>query len=214
MNYKSRIFSAAVAGLALLIVQQARAQAIYAGPGSDVTGGGWSEEPNGLAGTEFTANVSFNVTELGVAQFPAYNPTPGYFEGNTESHVVTLFTAGGVQLAQANVPFGSPDANGYDWAQLATGVELTAGQTYILGAAYQDDHDWFYDTATINSDFTLVSAVEGNVDGTGLYTEGMPEGNGWFGPNLGGTVPDGGMTMTLLGMALVGLGFVRRQVKM
>jgi hypothetical protein len=211
MSCKSKTVLVVLASLALLSVQVAKAQIVYAGQGSDVSGGGWSEEPNGLAGTEFTANVDFYVSELGVADFPVYGDN--YFYGNSESHVVTLWTAGGAQLAQATVLNGLPDANGYDWTTLTTGVELTAGQTYILGAAYQDDLDWFYDTATINPDFTLVSAVEGNVDGTGLYTEGMPEGNGWFGPNLGGNVPDSGMTITLLGMALAGLGCVRRQVK-
>ena len=89
-----------------------------------------SETPSVLAATDDPAAV-----ELGTSFTPSQNGTVSairFFKGatNTGTHTGSLWAADGTRIA--TVTFTNESASGWQTAQLATPVALTAGQTYVV----------------------------------------------------------------------------------
>ena len=81
------------------------------------------------AGWEFMANDNITVTELGFWQ-------PGL---SSTSVPIGLWTDSGTFLAQATVTTGSSLVDGFLYTPLSSGVALTAGQDYLIGALFESD---------------------------------------------------------------------------
>jgi hypothetical protein len=128
---------------------------------------------------------------------------------------VGLWKADGTLLASVTVPSQSTAllSGGYRWVDVSTSVSLIAGQNYVVGALYTAGQtgDYFGTDPAISPQFTyLGSLFDDAPNGLIKPTTGFNQ-NGWFGANV--QVPDGGVTSMLLGMGMLGLGFVRRMVK-
>ena len=146
---------------------------------------------DGTSGSVFTANTSLWITALGI------------WDGRgslVNAHDVGLWTAGGSLLASVTVPSGTgaPYVNGYRWVNLSAPVPLTAGNTYVLGAAFPYDGsaqgDFLqgssnvYGVIPIDPNFTLLSPASINTSSYGLTFPTDTTSNtgilGLFGPNL------------------------------
>jgi hypothetical protein len=82
------------------------------------------------------------------------------------------------------------------------------GATYLLIKDGDVAGGWLYRLYVVTDDQFLVGG--GTIDFE-LYDRQISHVT-WFG-TPGGTVPDGGMTLTLLGSALFGLGLLRRKLR-
>ena len=95
--------------------------------------------------------------EVGVKFRPAVNGTISAIRfykgsGNTGTHVGHLWTAGGQQLAAVN--FTGETATGWQQANLASPVTVTAGTTYVASyyapvGRYAEDEFYFQDPASM-----------------------------------------------------------------
>jgi hypothetical protein len=165
-------------------------------------------DPGGsTVGTEFTVKSSFTVYQLGVFDTGS--------DGLAQAHPVGIYNTAGVLLATVTVPSGTAASldSGFRWASLTTPLTLNAGTTYILGAWYSTNADTFGNTATINSNFTLVK--DRYFDGGGGLTFPNLSWNnssalGWYGPNMATPIP---AAVWLLGSGLVGLVAFRHRLR-
>lgn len=181
--------------------------------------------------TDYTLGFQFSVTDpitynaLGVFDAISATRAPGSTSHNNaaglnSSHVVGLWNAAGTLLVSATVDPTDPwiaSQNTYGkWIyQTITPMTLSVG-TYTVGALYLRNSD------PVMVQQTAVENVPGILYGSGRYAVGAtlarPTGTyplneeQYFGPTLL-SVPDGGLTAMLLGMGLLGLGYVRRMVK-
>ena len=166
---------------------------------------------NVTAGWAFTLSSPVLVTELGLWDFGN--------DGFDTSHVVTIWTSTGTQEAQGTIPSGAGAilTNGFRYVSIAP-VLLPAG-SYTIGGFYSPtDSDQIVTSA---STITTASGViyDGSRIGLGfafppIDISGVPNSN--FGPNFQFTtrtsVPDTGTTLSLFGLSLMGLAFLRRKI--
>jgi hypothetical protein len=182
----------------------------------------WAEDLT--LGYEFTVTSSVTFNALAVFDVVSANPATAHtnLSGLNSSHEVGVWDSLGNLVVSTTVdPTDptAPSANTYGhWVyQLITPTTLTAGN-YTIGA--------FYGGSIENSDPVMVqqTAIE---NGAAVYVGGryvyssvfqQPTGNyapneeQYFGPTML-SVPDGGMTLTLLGGAMMGLVALRRRFK-
>lgn len=182
--------------------------------------------------THYTLGYSFTVgntpltfNALGVFDVISATPSPlsaGHANaaGLSSSHEVGVWDSVGNLIASATVNPGDPtiaSANSYgNWVyQTITPTTLTAG-TYTIGALFLAGSDPVMILQTAINNAAGVAYVQGYYAGGNVLT--LPTGTyprneqQYFGPTLL-SVPDGGMTLALLGFALVGLDGVRRRIK-
>jgi len=161
---------------------------------SGVFGGSLSStySQNFEAGLEFTVGAqNLDVTSLGIL---GLNMNSNIGNPLVVDHIVSLWTSSGTFIESVTVPAGTGGTlvNGFYFSDLATPVTLSAGQSYVLGANYDNpaasmfSNDYFfYNTAPqmqalISSDFTY---------DTGFYT-------------FGSGFPTNGVTGTYVGANL------------
>jgi len=178
-------------------------------PVNDVT---WfNEGADGNLGTSFSTSSPFTVYKLGF--YDSGSPGLNY------SHDVGLWNASGALLGQVTIAAGTtaPLEDGFRWANLSSPVLLSTGTTYVLGATMKanDTSDLVGSSATINSPFTLISALYHDNGVAETYpTLHMPDTAwttpGFFGPNLATPIPP---TVWMLGAGLMGIGVVRKRIK-
>ena len=113
-------------------------------------------------GTAFTPSVAGSVTAI-----KFYKGS-----GNTGTHTGSLWTSTGTKLA--SVTFAGESASGWQTAQLATPVDLTAGQTYVVSYFAPKGHysstGAFFNSPVTNGPLTAVST------NNGLYRYGSTSG--------------------------------------
>jgi hypothetical protein len=174
-------------------------QTFFGGAGSDTVGWG------------FSLSAPVLVTELG---FWDENG-----DGLGQSHLVTIWSSSGTQLAQATIPAGTSGTlvDGFRYLTLTTPISLAAGN-YTIGALLSA---FGSDVASVSSSAISTTpgvtyagsrAIEGNAFPTNDAFN-LP--NSYFGPNFQFTtagVPDSGSTVSLLGCALLGLAALRRKL--
>jgi len=122
-----------------------------------------------------------NAVELGVKFKPAVNGTAAgirFYKGNTNTgtHVGHLWSASGAQLAQ--VTFTNETATGWQSANFATPVQLTAGTTYVA-SYYAPVGEYSYDSspsdagnlsnAVTNASGDLTALASSASGGNGVY---------------------------------------------
>jgi hypothetical protein len=144
---------------------------------------GYNSPPPAVFGYSFTTGLSLQV----------YTMMGFYDVGNNglaASHVVTLFTSGGTQLATATIPAGGgATADSFQWVDIAP-VVLAPNTTYVLGASYaaNDPDHLLLGTATLPPGTTLNNAQwENQTGGTDMNT--FPDmvysaNQAFIGPNL------------------------------
>lgn len=180
----------------------------------------WAEDLT--LGYEFTVTSTLTFNALAVFDVVSANPATAHTNaaGLNSSHQVAVWDSLGNIVASATVDPGDPTAastNTYGvWVyQTIAPTTLLAGN-YTVGA--------FYGGSIANSDPVMVqqtSVSNGNavyIGGRYIYDSTFqqpiynypPNEEQYFGPTLM-AVPDGGMTLTLLGAAMVGLGALRRR---
>lgn len=113
-------------------------------------------------GTAFTPSVAGSVTAI-----KFYKGS-----GNTGTHTGSLWTSTGTKLA--SVTFTGESASGWQTAQLATPVDLTAGQTYVVSYFAPKGHysstGAFFNSPVTNGPLTAAST------NNGLYRYGSTSG--------------------------------------
>jgi len=184
----------------------------------------WAEDLT--LGYEFvvTGPVTFNA--LAVFDVVSATPNTGHTNaaGLTSSHQVGVWdTASGALIVSTTVdPTDptAPSANTYgQWVyQTIAPTTLQAG-SYTIGAFYtgglaSSDPVMVQQTATISNGpaaYVVGHYVYSSTfqQPTGVYLDNEKQ---YFGPTLL-SVPDGGMTLTLLGGAMIGLAALRRRFK-
>ena len=161
-------------------------------------------------GFVFTPTHSFGVNYLG---FYDENGQGLSIQG---SQTVAIYNSSGGVIYQTSIdPSSAVLYDNYYWAAIPT-LQLTAGSTYTVDAYYNGVNPWGASTPLgsmlVNSAITSVSPMETGAGG-GLAdptTAGLAD---YYGPNLSiDGVPDGSLTVILLGMALAGLGCIRRKL--
>ncbi len=127
--------------------------------------------------TPKVANVTDpNSVELGVKFQASQNGTITgirFYKGpqNTGSHIGDLWTAGGTLLA--SVTFSNETTSGWQEADFATPVAVTAGTTYV--ASYHTSGNYAVDTnyfATAHSNGELTAPASAASSGNGVYAYG------------------------------------------
>ena len=105
-------------------------------------------------GTKFRADVSGYVTGI------------RFYKGatNTGTHIGSLWTSTGTRLAQ--VTFSNETASGWQQANFATPVAITAGTTYVVSyfapnGAYSVDLNYFASTAQVNAPLRALAERRG-----------------------------------------------------
>lgn len=156
-------------------------------------------------GWAFTLTSPVLLTDLGVFDFPDRFPP-----GLAESHLVTVWTTTGIQVAQGTVPSGTSGTlvDSFRYSSIAP-VLLAAGD-YTIGAFYiSGSRDFVPYLAT-----TVTTAAGATYDGSrfgngNAFPQGDPANhpNSYFGPNFQFTaeangVPDSAATWTLLLLGL------------
>lgn len=184
----------------------------------------WAEDLT--LGYEFIVPVGSTVTFNALAVFDVISANPATSHTNASglnsSHEVAVWDSAGNLLVSTTVdPTDStaPSANTYgQWVySLVTPTTLTAGN-YTVGA--------FYEGSLANSDPVMVqqTAISNDVavyvGGRYVYSSAFSRPTGSYPPNeeqyFGPTmmsIPDSGMTLTLLGGAMMGLVALRRRFK-
>lgn len=180
----------------------------------------WAEDLT--LGYEFTVTSTLTFNALAVFDVISANPATGHVNvaGLNESHQVAVWDALGNIVVSATVDPSDPtasSANTYgEWVyQTVAPTTLLAGN-YTIGA--------YYEGSLANSDPVMVqqTALDGNgavyIGGRYLYSSTFdrptfnypPNEEQYFGPTML-SVPDGGMALTLLGGAMLGLAALRRK---
>jgi hypothetical protein len=115
-------------------------------------------------GVKWVADIDGRVTGLRFYKGP----------GNTGTHVGRLWTAAGVELAQAT--FTSETAGGWQQVHLSSPVAITQGTTYVVSYHVPEGH-YSADSQYFNSAFgsSPLTALSDSAGGNGVYGYG-PEG--------------------------------------
>ena len=183
----------------------------------------WAEDLT--LGYEFTVEGTLTFNALAVFDVISANPATGHTNdlGLNSSHEVGVWDSLGNLIVSTTVdPTDptAPSANTYgQWVyQQIAPVTLLAG-TYTIGAYYQgsladSDPVMVQQTSISNGSATYVG-------GRYVYSSDFqeptfnypPNEEQYFGPTLM-SVPDGGMTLTLLGGAMIGLAALRRRFRL
>jgi hypothetical protein len=185
------------------------------------TGGvGANTSVDATAGWGFSLTNPIALTDLGLWDAPnSSSATVG--DGLVQSHLVTVWTSAGTQLAQVTIPAGSGAAltNGFRYIPLGSSILLPVGN-YIIGGFFPGNG---FDDFAIET--SAVSTASG-VTYTGsqfTHANGFPSPDNrtdrFFGPNFQftnvTTVPDEGSTCVLLMlgvMSLIAVNFRKRWV--
>ena len=209
---KKKVFAVLAAVLLAVVFMPAAALADLTYASSPIGDQSWySGGADATYGTSFTNSNAFTVAKLGFFDVGG--------DGLAYSHDVGIWNAAGTLLGKVTIAAGTtaPIADGFRWANLASSVLLSAGNTYIIGATMAKDNssDLMGNSAKINSPFTLVSDLyHDNVNlETGLQkpdTTWQSPPTGWYGPNIATPIP---AAVWLLGSGLVGLVAIRRRMK-
>jgi hypothetical protein len=160
-------------------------------------------------GWAFTLHSPVLLTDLGVFDFPDRFPP-----GLAESHLVTVWTSTGIQVAQGTVPSGTSGTlvDNFRYSSIAP-VRLAAGN-YTIGAFYisgsRDPVPFLATTVTTAAGVTYDGSRFGNGNA-------FPPGDqanfphSYFGPNFQFTagVPDSAATWTLMLLGLTATFSVR-----
>jgi len=159
--------------------------------------------PDSTFGWAFTLHSPVLLTDLGVFDFPDRFPP-----GLNESHLVTVWTSTGIQVAQGTVPSGTSGTlvDNFRYSSIAP-VSLAAGN-YTIGAFYisgsRDPVPFLATTVTTDADVTYCGSRFG-------FGNAFPPGdhanfpNSYFGPNFQFTAvsaPDSASTWTLMLLGL------------
>jgi hypothetical protein len=220
--------TAFLAASALQAGTSARAATLLSGPGGGVDAQFLSNQ-TGVAGFGFTVgSEDLLVTRLGVLDLDQFS----IGNGLSTEHTVTLWNADGTSvLGSATVPAGgiAPLVNGFRYVDLATPIQLTAGQAYVLGASYANPLGIFpNDFLRFNTVAQMQSIISGDVtynQGRIALGSGFPTGvvntGGYVGPNFEysvGSAPPGSAVPApptviggLFGVALLGVRRLRRR---
>ena len=160
---------------------------VYYATNVDVTGleNTWYE---GTFGAEFqVGSNSFTVVKLGVFDKDG--------DGLLNSYVVGIYDTSGNLLASATVPAGTaaPLEQGFRWASLTTPYTLSANTNYVVAAYYPGtgQYDAFYNTATIDPNFTLIQDRWYNNGGALTYPSVSYQNSStysYYGPNMAGQI--------------------------
>jgi hypothetical protein len=135
-------------------------------------------------GFQFTVNTLFEITALGI-----FDPGPA---GLAESHTVALWNSSGTLLRSVTIPagYGGYLVDQFFYEPLAP-YYLNAGQTYIIGAYYQDAGEDLVQNVTglqVNPDISINNyrfAHPGFADPPLVITQdGNPGFQNLFGPNF------------------------------
>lgn len=174
-------------------------------------------------GWAFSLSSPVLLTQLGLWDGPAHTASGTVGDGLGQSHLVTVWTSTGTQLAQETIPAGTSATltDGFRYVSLTAAVVLPAGN-YTIGA--------FFPVAGVlepvaSQAFTVSTASGVTYIGSRReHGSGFPPGdispvpNSWFGPNFQftapTTVPDAASTwmLLLLGVtATLGLNFLLRR---
>ena len=175
---------------------------------------------NNTYGWSFSLSSAVSVTDLGAFDGSFLEFGNGTGDGLAESYLVTIWNSLGVPLAQATVPAGTGATltNGFRYVTLGSSILLGPGN-YVIGMYDRTGADA---VATNTSGITTAAGVsytgERSVAGsafpsgnTGFLSDSS---NGFFGPNFQfiAAVPDTGTSFSLLGLSLMGLAFLRRNL--
>ncbi len=177
-------------------------------------------------GYSFTVESSLTFNALAVFDVVSATPSPlstvhVNASGLNASHEVGVWNAAGTLLASATVdntdPFTASNNTYGNWVYqtLAAPVTLTGG-TYWIGALYLANSDPVMVRQSSVITAPGVTYLNGNYANgnaltkpTGTYPANDEQ---YFGPTML-SVPDGGMTLSLLGGALAGLAVLRRRLQ-
>jgi len=184
----------------------------------------WTWNEDLTLGYAFTVGTSLTFNALAVFDVASANHDPSATPytnapGLSSSHKVGVFNSVGTLLVSTTVAPGdptTPSANTYgEWVyHFVTPTTLLAG-TYTIGAFYLGNSDSVMVQQTVIQNGDAVYAGGRYVYSstfqapTGNYA---PNEQQYFGPTML-SVPDGGMTLTLLGGAMMGLVALRRKFK-
>lgn len=174
------------------------------------------------SGYEFEVANSLTFNALGL--FDVHSATPLFGNANSPgllySHEVGVWDSAGTLVASATVDPGDPttsSVNTYgNWVYQSIAQTTLGAGTYRVGALYLGNQD---DARMVQQ--TVINNVGGVTYTRGMYSAGSsltapatayPAGeHQYFGPTLL-SVPDGGITLILLGFGIAGLAIVRRKL--
>ena len=182
----------------------------------------WDEELT--LGYAFTLSSSVTFNAVAVFDVVSAEPATGHLNasGLNSSHQVGVWDSLGNLVISATVdPTDptAPSANSYgQWVYQSIAPTTLSAGAYTIGAYYgpagiaDSDPVMVQQTAIFNGPAVYVG-------GRYIYNSGFtqpfqnypPNEEQYFGPTL--FVPDGGMTLTLLGGAMIGLAALRRRFK-
>lgn len=133
---------------------------------------------------DFSGSVGMQITvgstAISVSQLCRY-----YVSGNSGTHTLTLATTAGVALGSVsiNMGAGTPDANGFKCATLASGIGLAANTSYYVVSSETNGGDQWRDyNVTLTP--TSVGSIPSAVYNAGSYTTYGSTGNSYGPVNL------------------------------
>ena len=184
-----------IAVLLLLGLRQTQANTIalsFASHSNEV------DQSNITFGWAFSLSNSIQVTDLGF-----WDSNNG--DGLGESHIITIWTSSGIQVAQGIVPAGTAGSliDGFRYVSLLSSVMLGAGD-YVIGGYSQNSSDSYAYAAsgiTTAAGVTYTGDRQGNGNAMPTLSGGS---NGMFGPNFQfgsgsiASVPEASSTWRLL----------------
>lgn len=141
-------------------------------------------------GWEFVADQNLSVTKLGVFDHLA--------DGLVNAHEVGLWTQSGTLLGSVTIQAGtasrlegpvsgSGSGGRFRWETLSTPIPLSKGETYVLGAFYQNAMDPLYTNVTATTVPEITYVVGRVVGGASLTFPSIPSPSSLdskFGPNF------------------------------
>ena len=193
-----------VAGLLLAFCAAASAQdpaIISFGAGGEYTSY-YGIDPGDVIGWRFSVTEDILVTDLGVR----YDS-----DGITSDHQVGIWDSRQTLLAEATVTAGTAPDGDFGYTPI-TGLSLSPGETYSIGALYLSAGGDYYvsgaSSLTMDSRVTWLNSTYPSVGGLGFtFPELDSTSYGRFGPSFL-FIPEPG---TLILLALGGLALVRRR---
>jgi hypothetical protein len=191
---------------------------LYSGPYTPTdaltgwTGGAEEQWGAGIGytlGWEFTANSDLSVSSLGI-----------YDAGISANHEVGIWTTSGTLLASATVTPSTPDgADSFAWVGLGSPVNLSDGQTYLIGADYPapvtDTFVYQASSDSTASGITYITSANSLDVGFGAPSPVGAYNDAYFGPNFQFTevasVPEPSTLALFVMGGLGGLRMLRRR---